>query len=134
MNDPIVDMLNRIRNAQAVLAETVFVPYSNIKYEIAKILESAGFIKKVERKGRKERFLELYLKYIKEESDRQKKMPAILGLKRISKTGKRIYKGSKEIKVSKGRGIVIISTSSGIMTSSDARKKNLGGEIICEVW
>jgi small subunit ribosomal protein S8 len=134
MNDPIADMLNRIRNSQAVLAETVLIPYSNIKYEIARILEKSGFVKKVDKKGRKERFLEIFLKYHTDELNRQEKTSAISGLRRISKTGKRIYRPANDIKMTKGRGIVIVSTSSGIMTGVEAKKKNLGGEVICEVW
>lgn len=132
MTDPITDMLNRIRNAQAVLKETVSIPFSNLKYELAKILEEQGLVEKIERKGRKEKkFLKITLKYIKEESNR----PAILGLKRVSKPGQRIYTGAKKIKLVRGGyGIAIISTSEGLMTSKEAWKKKLGGEILCEIW
>lgn len=130
MIDPITDILNRIRNAQSVNKETVTVPFSNLKYEIAKILEKEDFIEKVEKKGRKiKKIIEITLKY-----DKNKK-PVISGLKRISKPGQRIYKSFKEIKPIKGGyGIAIISTSKGLMIDKEARKQKLGGEVICEVW
>jgi small subunit ribosomal protein S8 len=127
--DSISDMFNRIRNAQAVLKEEVLVPFSNLNYEVAKILEKQEFIKKMEKKGRThKKVIEITLKY-------DDKSPAISGLKRISRPGQRIYKGFKEIKpVKGGYGIAIISTSKGLMTNKEARKQKLGGEIICEVW
>ncbi len=139
MTDPITDMLNRIRNAQAVLKSTVDVPFSNLKYEIAKILEKKGFIAKVEKKGKKiKRIIEITLKYNGEkvtEGEGQQKLPVISGLKKISKPGQRIYKKAKEIKpVKGGYGMAIISTPKGLMTDKEARKRKLGGEIICEIW
>lgn len=129
MTDPISDLLNRIRNAQAVLKEQLSVPFSNLNNEIAKILEKKGFIKKVEKKGRTyKKVIEITLKY-------DEKKPAISGLKRVSRPGQRIYKGFKEIKpVKSGYGILIISTSKGLMTDKEARKQKLGGEVICEIW
>jgi len=130
MTDPICDMLNRIRNAQAVLKETVDIPFSDLKYGIAKILEKKGFVAKVEKKGKKvRRTIEITLKY-------DANQPVISGLKRISKPGQRIYKKAKEIKpVKGGYGVAVISTPrEGLMTDKEARKKKLGGEIICEVW
>lgn len=129
MTDPITDMLNRIRNAQAVLHPTVEIPFSKLKHKIAKILEAEGFVTEVTRKGRKAgKFISIKLKY-------QDKEPAILGLKRISKPGQRIYAPAKKIKsVRGGYGISIISTSKGLMTGKEARKKGLGGEVICEIW
>jgi len=126
MTDPIADMLNRIRNAQAVAKETVVIPYSNLKYEIAKILEKQELVGKIEKKGRKPRkTIEISLKY-----------PAVIsGLRRISKPGQRIYTSAKEIKpVRGGYGISIVSTPKGIMTNKEAKRKKLGGEIICEIW
>ncbi|MFH1656651.1 MAG: 30S ribosomal protein S8 [Candidatus Nealsonbacteria bacterium] len=143
MIDPIVDMLNRIRNSQAVFKETVSIPFSNLKYEIAKILEKRGYIEKIEKKGRKEKkFIELTLKYEQNLSElndkkesRQKKEPVILGLKRISKQGQRIYKNYKGIKLVRGGyGMAIVSTPKGLMTDRDAKKSKLGGEILCEIW
>ena len=126
MTDPITDMLNRIRNAQAVSHKTVGIPFSNIKYSIAKILERQGLVGVVEKKGRTtKKTIEIVLKYPSE----------MLGLKRISKPGQRIYAGSKEIRGSKGKyGLVIVSTPKGLMTGGEARRNKVGGEIICEIW
>jgi len=139
MTDPITDMLNRIRNAQAVLKSTVDVSFSNLKYEIAKILEKKGFIAKVEKKGKKiKRIIEITLKYNGEKvagGEGHQKLPVISGLKKISKPGQRIYKKAKEIKpVKGGYGMAIISTPKGLMTDKEAKKRKLGGEIICEIW
>lgn len=121
--DPIADMLTAIRNANAVKKETVSVPFSAVKYEIAKILAKNGFAQKIESDGRKTRMV------IKITA------PALSGLKRISKPGQRIYKSFREIKpVKSGYGIAIISTSKGLMTDKEARKQKLGGEVICEIW
>ncbi len=129
MTDPITDMLNRIRNAQAVGKETVEIPFSNLKYEIAQILEKEGFVEKVEKRGKKSRkFIELTLKY-------ENGLPAISGLKRVSKPGQRIYLPYGKLKpVKGGYGISIISTSKGLMTNKGARKNKLGGEVLCEIW
>ncbi len=129
MNDPISNMLTSIRNALACQHSRVAVPFSNLKYEIAKILEREGFIERVEKRGRIKKNLILTLKYSEDG------VPAILGLKRISKPAQRIYKSSKEIKkVKGGYGIAIISTSKGLMTDREARKQKIGGEVICEIW
>jgi len=127
--DPITDMLNRIRNAQAVLHAQVEVPFSNLKFEIAKVLEKKGFIEKVVKSGRKEKkSLEITLKY-------ENKVPVISGLRRVSKQGQRIYLSAKKVrKVKGGYGIAIISTSKGLMTGKETRRQKLGGEILCEVW
>jgi len=127
--DPIADMLNRIKNAQAVGHPTVEFPFSNLKNEVAKILEREGFIDKIEKKGRKtKKTIEITLKY-------DNKMPAISGIKKISKPGQRIYLDSTKIKkVRDGYGIAIISTSKGLMTDKEARKNKIGGEVLCEVW
>lgn len=127
--DPITDMLNRIRNAQAVLHPTVDVPFSEFKYKIAKILEKKGFITEAKKRGKKtEQFINIVLKY-------ENNIPAISGIKRISKPGQRIYLPWQEIKkVKGGYGIAIISTSKGLMTNKEARKQKVGGEVICEVW
>ena len=129
MTDPITDMFNRIKNAQAVLKPTVDIPFSVFKYEIAKILEKTGYIKKTEKKKRKtKKIIELFLKYNKD-------IPAITELKRISKPGQRIYLPYQKIrKIKGGFGTAIISTSKGIMASEEAKKQKHGGEIICEVW
>lgn len=129
MVDPIQDMLNQIRNAQAVIKEQILLPFSNLKYEIAKVLEKQGFIGKINKKGKKsKKFLEINLKY-------KNKMPVITGLKRISRPGQRIYLPFEKIKpIRGGYGIAIISTSKGLMTNKEARRLKLGGEIICEIW
>jgi len=136
MLDSITDMLNRIRNGQAVLKEAVSVPYSNINYEIAKILEENKFVGKIDKKGKKDkRLIDIDLKYEADSDNRQKKNPIITNIKRISKPGKRIYRGYNEIKMTTGSGgIVIVSTPKGLMTGKDARKKKLGGEVIAEIW
>jgi len=122
-------MFNSIKNAQAVLKETVVIPFSNLKYEIAKILKKEGFIKEVEKKGRGvKRILEITLKY-------EDKKPVISDIARVSKPGQRIYFRSKKIrKVKEGYGISVISTPKGLMTNKDAKKAGLGGEMICVVW
>jgi len=129
MTDPITDMLNRIRNAQASGHKTVEIPFSNLKEEIAKILEKGGFIEKVETKGKDvQKTLEVTIKY-------EDGKPVIAGLKRISKPGQRIYIDSRKIqKVKGGYGISIISTSKGLMTGRDARRQKTGGEVLCEIW
>ncbi len=129
MTDPISDLLTSIRNAQAVSKETVNLPFSNLKYEIVKILKREGFIENFEKKGRKmKKILEITLKY-------DGKIPAISGLKRISKPGQRIYLSWRKIKrVKGGYGIAIISTSKGWLTDKEAREQKLGGEVICEIW
>ncbi len=129
MTDPIVDLLNRIRNGQAVLKPTVEIPFSNLKFAICQVLEREGFIEKIERKGRKLRkFIEITLKY-------EDKAPVISGLKRISKQGQRRYSRAKKIRSSRGSyGLVIISTSKGLLTDKEARKQKIGGEIIAELW
>lgn len=127
--DPIADFLTRIRNAQAVSHLTVTVPFSQQKYVLAKILEKERFIKGVEKKGKKvSKLIKIVLKYYDEE-------PAISGLKRISKPGRRTYTSCQRIRsVQKNFGISIISTSKGLMTGRDAKKQALGGEIMCEIW
>ncbi len=143
MTDPIADMLNRIRNAQAVSKETVIIPFSKLKFEISKILEKENFIEKTEKKGRKEKkIIEISLKYeqVHREIEQRSEFEAvkkgvISGLKRISKSGQRIYGGVREIKrLKKGYGIVMVSTSKGVMTDREAEKQGLGGEILFEVW
>ena len=129
MTDPITDMLNQIRNAQAVAKAEVSVPLSNFKYEIAKILMQEGFINEVKKTNRrKDKILRIILRY-------NDGAPAISGLRKVSKPGQRIYKKTSEIKSIKGgQGIAIVSTPQGLMTNKKARKLKLGGEVICEIW
>ncbi len=130
MTDPIADMLTRIRNANMVQKETVDLPASRIKEEIATVLRNEGFIKDYQRIAEgPQGVLRLYLKYGK---DGQK---VISGLKRISKPGLRVYAKKDEIpKVLGGLGVAIISTSKGIMADKTARSTGIGGEVICYIW
>ena len=133
--DPIANMLTQIRNAQAVGQEMARVPFSAMKMELAKILIKEGYLGSVEKRGKKiKKVLELTLKYYPSEPG-QPKAPAVSGARRISKSGRRIYSGYKDIRpVKQGFGIGVISTSKGLMTMEEARKARLGGEVICEVW
>ncbi|MBO5375750.1 MAG: 30S ribosomal protein S8 [Bacilli bacterium] len=129
VTDTIADMLTRIRNANSMGYTDVTVPASKLKIELARILKEEGFIKeyKVVEDGHKT--IELTLKY------GNKKERVITGLKRISKPGLRVYVKSDEVpKVLNGLGIAIISTSKGIMTDKEARKQNLGGEVLAYIW
>ena len=130
VTDTIADMLTRIRNANQMRYEEVKVPASNIKKEIARILKEEGFIKdyKIENNDAQGTIV-LTLKYT------DKKERVITGLKRISKPGLRVYAAKNEIpKVLNGLGIAIISTSKGIMTDKEARKENIGGEVLAYIW
>ena len=130
MTDPIADMLTRVRNANMVKHETVDVPASNMKKEIARILLEEGFIRGYDViEDGKQGIIRIQLKY------GQMSERVITGLKRISKPGMRVYTNAHEIpKVLNGLGIAIISTSKGILTDKEARKENVGGEVICYVW
>ena len=130
ITDPIADMLTRIRNAQAVSKNEVLMPYSNLKFEIAKILKHEDYIDSVE-KSEEAKFpqLKITLKY--DENNE----PAIKTINRISKPGQRVYVGKTKIKnVLNNYGISILSTSDGLMTNKEARRKGVGGEILCEIW
>ena len=130
MTDPIADMLTRIRNANQMRHETVEMPSSKIKKEIAEVLKREGFIRDAEYiEDNKQGILRLSLKYSKD-AER-----VITGLKRISKPGLRVYVGNDEVpKVLNGLGIAIISTSKGILTDKETRKEQIGGEVIAYVW
>ncbi len=130
MTDPIADMLTRIRNANNAKHQQVTMPSSNIKKAIAAILLDEGYIKDVKyAEDDKQGIIEITLKYGEDNSK------VISGLKRISKPGLRIYASKDEVpKVLNGLGIAIISTSRGIMTDKQARKINIGGEVLCYVW
>ena len=129
MTDPISDILTRIRNAQAVAHKTVSVPFSKLKFNLAKILEKTGFVGAVSAQGRKtNKIIKIALKY-------KDGRPAISALKRISKQGQRIYVKRSDLKpIRHGYGFAIISTPLGLMTNVEAKKKGLGGEVICEIW
>lgn len=130
MTDPIADMFIRIKNAQTVKRQTVLVPYSKFKMEIAKLLLSSGFVKNLVRRGKKtKKHIEIELLYDKDNNGK------ILELQRISKPSKRIYVGYKDLRpVRQGRGMAIVSTPKGVMADKEARKKKLGGEIIGQIW
>ncbi|OUN00413.1 MAG: 30S ribosomal protein S8 [Paenibacillaceae bacterium ZCTH02-B3] len=130
MSDPIADMLTRIRNANLVRHETVEVPASKIKRQIAEILKREGFIRDAEYiEDNKQGIIRIFLKY-GPNNER-----VITGLKRISKPGLRVYTKSNDIpRVLGGLGIAILSTSKGILTDKEARQLKVGGEVICYVW
>ncbi|MCH7583156.1 MAG: 30S ribosomal protein S8 [Acidobacteria bacterium] len=128
--DPIADMLTRIRNAVAVGHERVAMPSSNVKVRIAQVLVDEGFIDRYDvlEEGHRRR-LELVLRY----GDRRRSV--IEGLKRISRPGHRVYRGSRELpRVQGGIGVAVVSTSQGLLPDREARRRHLGGEILCEVW
>ncbi len=135
VNDPISDMLTRIRNGVISNQKIVAMPSSNMKAEIARILKEEGFIEDfevVDGSKPSHKILRIRLKYIGERRDRR---PVITGLERISKPGRRIYAQKKDIPwVLSGMGISILTTPKGIMTGQTARKNNVGGEILCKVW
>lgn len=127
--DPIADMLTRIRNAVAVNKHEITLPYSNIKEEVSKILKEANFISEVSVDD-KQKFKELHL--VLSRDGQNSKITEIV---RLSKPGRRTYVKAKEIPIVKrGRGIVIVSTSKGIMNGDNARQGQIGGELICKVY
>ena len=130
ISDPIADMLTRIRNAAKAKFNSVDIPGSTVKIELAKILKSEGFIRNYKfLKDGKQGILRVYLKYGEGQSR------VIYELKRISKPSRRVYVKCKEIKpVYNGLGIAILSTSKGVMTDKRARQEKVGGEILCQVW
>ena len=128
MNDPISDMLTRIRNANRALLPSVDVPHSKMKESIAGILKREGYISDFAVEGQLPKLIKLRLKY-------QGKKSVIEGLRRVSTPGLRRYVGSTDIpRVRGGLGVAVLSTSEGMMTGNQARKKNLGGELVCYVW
>jgi small subunit ribosomal protein S8 len=130
MTDPIADMLTRVRNALKAKHVKINIPASKMKLEIAKILKEEGYIEnfKLIEDG-KQGVLEVSLKYTKDG------LPAISGLKRISRPGRRIYCDKSDIPdVLGGYGIAILSTSQGIMTGKQSRTKGIGGEMLCSIW
>jgi small subunit ribosomal protein S8 len=130
VTDPIADMLTRIRNANMARQEFVLMPWSKMKLAVAKILKEEGFIANYEvLRGRPGRVIKVYLKYY----DRDQ--PAILGLKRVSKPGLRVYVQRLDIpRLYGGLGISILSTPKGVMTGHKAWVQQLGGELLCYVW
>ncbi len=130
MTDPIADMLTRIRNGSKAKLEKVDIPSSKLKLEIAKILKDEGYIKNLKMvKDRRQGVIRVYLKYTDDE------VPVIQGLKRVSRPGCRVYAGNDAIpKVLAGLGVAILSTPKGIQTGKQAKKDNVGGEVLCHVW
>lgn len=128
MTDPISDMLTRIRNAHRALLPSLEMPHSKLKESIAGILKKEGYIAEVSVDGKEAKKLKLKLKY-------QGKKGVIEGLRRVSSPGLRHYVGATEIpRVRGGLGTAIVSTSQGVMSGTQARKNNLGGEVLCYVW
>ncbi|MCE1254614.1 MAG: 30S ribosomal protein S8 [Anaerolineae bacterium] len=136
VNDPIADMLTRIRNAALAGQSVVAMPASKIKAEVARILKEEGFIESYEEvageKTPAHQVLRVNLKYV---GERRQRRPVITGLERVSRPGRRVYTRKQDIPwVLSGMGITIISTPKGIMTGQRARQLGVGGEIICKVW
>jgi small subunit ribosomal protein S8 len=130
MTDPIADLLTRVRNALTAKHDRVDVPASRLKVAIVKILKDEGFIKnfKVSRDSR-QGMIRIFLKYTDANA------PVIKGLQRVSKPGRRVYNKAEDIlPVLSGLGVLIVSTSHGVMTDKEARRHNLGGESICQIW
>ena len=128
MTDPISDMLTRIRNAQRALLPSVEMPHSKMKESIAQVLKKEGYVAEVAIEGKGFKKIKLKLKY-------EGKKSVIEGLRRVSTPGLRRYVGATEIpRVRGGLGISVVSTSQGVMSGTQARKSNLGGELICYVW
>lgn len=132
MTDPIADMLTRIRNAARARHDSVAIPWSRTKEEIARILVTEGFLQEVKKVKAKERTGEELLIRLKFDKAKQ---PIVSGLKRISRPGRRVYVGSAEIPpIRAGLGINILSTPRGILVDREARRAKVGGELICSVW
>lgn len=129
-SDPIADMLTRIKNGYLARKENVAIPYSKIKEEIGRILTNEGYVTSFKTKEEKSKvkIINITLKY-------ENKIPVLTEIKRISKPGLRVYKDKNNLpRVLSGLGIAIISTPKGLMTEKEAKKQNLGGEIICKLW
>ena len=128
MTDPIADMLTRIRNANRALLPTVEIPHSKMKESLARLLKQEGYVSEVEVEGDKIKRLKLKLKYTGRRG-------VIEGLRRISRPGLRNYVRSADIpRVRGGLGVAVLSTPEGVMSGHEARRKNLGGEVVCYVW
>lgn len=126
--DPVSDLLTRIRNAGMALHPSITLPHSQFKQSIAEVLREEGYIASVSTDGEKLKILKLTLKY-------QGRKPVIVGLKQVSTPGLRRYVASTDIpRVLGGLGVAIVSTPKGVMSGNQARKQNLGGELVCYVW
>ena len=133
MSDPIADMLTRIRNGLGRQRATVAMPYSKLKGDIAEVMKAEGFIEDYEVLPQQpQSVLVVKLKYVGERRDRRS---VITGLSRVSKPGRRMYVGKQEVPwVRSGMGTVILTTSKGVMTGQEARRRGVGGEMLCKVW
>lgn len=133
VNDPIADMLTRIRNALIARHEEVSIPYSRMKAEIARILLEEGYLDSVDvEQGTPASWLHLKVRYV---GERRQRRPVISGLKRVSKPGRRIYAGYRDIPwVMSGMGIAILTTPQGVLTDQQARRQKVGGEVLAYVW
>ena len=128
MSDPIGDMLTRIRNGYLAVLQEVSLPHSQMKENVGQILLENGYLKKIVVDGNKPKQMVLTLKY-------KNKQPAVTEIERVSRPGRRIYVSAGRIQsVLSGLGINIISTSSGLMTGKEARRRHFGGELICRLW
>jgi len=133
MSDPIADMLTRIRNAQMREHKTVSMPHSSIKVAIAEVLQKEGYINEFKVLPEKpQSVLQVTLKYV---GDRRHRRSVITGLQRVSRPGRRVYVGKGDVPwVLSGMGVAIVTTSKGIMTGQQARRRGVGGEVLCKVW
>ena len=127
--DPISDMFIRIKNAQYAGHKTVSIPYSKFRYELVKTLERSGYIKDAERRGKRiKRFIEIELKY-------EDKVSAISGVRLLSRPSRRVFAHAKELRsICRHGGIVVVSTSKGVMTHKEAMAVKIGGQLIAEIW
>jgi len=130
ISDPVADMLTRIRNGLTAKHDNVLIPASTLKMGIARVLKEEGFIKDYEIvKDEKRRTMRVWLRYT------GKKLPVITGIKRVSKPGLRVYcKSTAMPRVLNGLGAAVVTTPDGVMTANSARRKNVGGEVLCYVW
>ena len=132
MTDPIADMLTRIRNGIQAHHDRIELPTSKLKVEVARILKSEGFIanfKEVSDDGKPQGTLRIYLKYSEDGE------PVIHGIERVSRPGRRVYRGKEEIPaVLGGLGLAIVSTSKGVLSGTEAARQGVGGEVLCQVW
>ncbi len=130
ISDPVADMLTKIRNANLAKHEKVDVTTSKLKLQIVKILKNEGYVKNFKKVTKENvNYIRIFLKY------NEKQKPIIHGLKRISTPGRRVYKGYKDMpRVFNGHGVVVVSTSSGVITGKKATDQKVGGELICTIW
>ncbi len=129
MTYPVTDTLTRIKNAYMARRERLTIPFSRLRFNLARVLQEKSFVGEVEEKGRGEkRYLAIALVYLEGGG------PAMTDFKTISKPSQRIYASKEKIRRTRRGGIFVVSTPAGVMSGQDARKKNVGGEVLCEVW